>query len=419
MITHTIPLDSVQVPEGRFRAANQERVQELIQSFIRFGQLQPIIVDLREDGAAILVDGLHRLEAARGSKWNTIGAVLASDTDELFLKEVELEVNIQRQEMTWQERQKAVAALHRLKVARDPNWSQDQTAAVAGARGQAEISEAIILDKMMEMFPEISGAKNKNQALSWARTKAQNIKRVADIAKTPADYSHIESKIVLGDSVEVIKTIDDDFIDAVITDPPFGIDYDSRTAGTEGSLTSYEDDTQKYERLLTMAPDLYRVIKPDGWLIWFCGISWYNTCRDLFRKVGFTVDEVPIIWDRSSGRTFTNRPDRYFTKGYDIALHCFKGEPRLVVQGKPNVISIPPVEQGEKTLQVERPVELYEELIVRLTHPNQLVADFFVGSGSCLAAAARLNRDFYGVEKSEERRAVALMKVRANLPEKK
>ena len=91
----------------------------------------------------------------------------------------------------------------------------------------------------------------------------------------------------------------------------------------------------------------------------------------------------------------------------------------MVQRGKPNVLRIPPVSQGDRELLVERPVELYQELIRRLTVPGETVADFFVGSGSCLAAAASLDRDYFGVELDPERRAYAIKKIRANTPEKK
>lgn len=414
MKSQTIPTADVIVSDDRFREANKSKVQDIAESLKRFGQLQPIIV--REDTME-LVDGLHRLMAHRLGKIETITVVYRDEVDELFLKEMELEANIQRMEMSWIERERAIAQLHKMKVERDPNWSMGQTAAIAGARGQADVSEAVLITKMTELFPEIGEAKSKNQALSWAKAKAKNIMRVEEVKKNVVDYSALEPKLVLGNSVEVIKALPSGFADAIITDPPFGINYDDRKAGSEGALTAYEDDKDSYERLLSMAPDMYRILKKDGWLIWFLGISWYERCKIAFREAGFIVDEIPIIWDRTEGHTFTTRPDRYFSRGYDIALHCLKGDPQMVIRNKSNILRIPPVGNADRELMVERPVELYAELIRRLTHPKEMVVDFFTGSGSCLAAAASLGRDFFGVEMNPERRAVALKKIRAHIPE--
>jgi ParB/RepB/Spo0J family partition protein len=405
------------VTEDRFREADPKKVEEIAQSFLIYGQLQPIIVRINPDGKIELVAGLHRLRAKQANGDPTIAGVLRDEVDEIFLREIELEENIRRQEMHWKERESAIATLHKLKVQRDPTWGLTQTSAIAGNPGKEAVSEALRITNMMALFPEIAKAKNKNQALNWIRQKAKSIVRAKDVKDNKIDYEFIGKKILLGDSVELIKEIPDESFHAVITDPPFGIGYDSRKSGTSGSLSAYEDTPENYRRLLSMAPDIYRVIKPDGWLIWFFGISWYEDCKRAFRDAGFTVDEIPVVWDRSEGRAFTTEPERYFGRGYDVALHCIKGNPGVVEPGKPNIIRIAPVQTADREALVERPVELYAEFIKRLTIKGQTVADFFVGSGSCPSAAAALGRDFFGIELDPERRALALTKIRSYIPE--
>jgi len=404
-----IPISSIKVPRERLREDNGD-LESLAASLVKFGLLQPIIIDPDYN----LVAGYRRLNAAQMNGWTEIEVAIRDNMDELDQREVELEENIARKDMTWQERVKSVAELDRLRRFKDPTWTQEQTAAVAGLQ-RTRVTEALQLDKMMRLFPELSEAKDISQAKNWMAAKAQMVTRKVAVSASPV-YSDIEDKLVLGDSTEIIKSVPDESFHAVITDPPFGVDYDKRSEGNIGQLSSYRDDEDSYLRLLSMAPDLYRVVKPNGWLIWFLGITWYERAKGVFRDAGFTVDEIPIIWNRSGGRTFTSRPDRYFTRGYDIALHCLKGEPQLVQRNKSNVITIDPVSQSERELLVERPVELYAELIRRLTVPGETIADFFVGSGSCLAAAASLQRDFWGCEQNPERRAYALQKVKSYIP---
>lgn len=408
-----VDVSEVVVPEGRFRQADEKTVAGIIESLDRFGQLQPIIVE----NDMSLVDGLHRLEAMKKSGRSTVAAVFRDEADELFIREMELEVNIRRKEMTWQERERAIVALHEMKMSLDHTWTAAQTAALAGTYGGETISRSIKLVKMMDAFPELETAKSVHQATSWGNAKAAAVLRVFEVKDNHIDYGDIESKIVLGDSVEVIKTIPNGSFRAIITDPPFGVNYDNRVTDKIGTMSDYEDSEDSYERLLSMAPDLYRVLKDDGWLIWFFGISWYSKVKDVFRDAGFIVDEIPVIWDRSDGRTYTTRPDRYFGRGYDVALHCVKGSPEMIQRSKSNVLRIPPLMGSDKELLVERPVELYEELIRRLTVPGERVADFFVGSGSCPAACAKLGRDYFGVERDAERRAFAIQKIFAHTPQ--
>lgn len=408
-----LELDAV-IVEDRFRE-DMGDLDELATSLLRFGQLEPIVVD---DNNRLIAGG-RRLAAMQLNGAQTILAIRKENVDEVLAKEMELEENIMRKQMTMIEQQRAIVELDQLKRARDPSWGQSQTAVVAGLPRQADVSEAYKITKMAELFPEIAQAKSKAQALSWAKAKAANVIRVHEVSQNGQDYSSIEDKIWLGDSVELIKQIPDESFRLILTDPPFGINLEARKDGTEGTITAYVDDVKSYERILSMAGDLYRVLKADGFLTWFFGPTWYERCKRVFTDVGFVVDEMPVVWDRSDGRSFTTRPDRYYGRAYDMALHCIKGDPQIIQRGKPNVLRIPPVETAERQTLVERPVELYTEIIRRLTVPGETVADFFVGSGSCPAAAASIGRNYFGCELDPERRAVAIKKIKAYTPEGK
>lgn len=412
-----VPISSIKItramPDGRKRFREPENIPGLAASLKEFGQLQPLIIE--PDGE--LIAGMRRLTAAKSLGWTEIWAVTKEQIDDLTARSIELEENLQREQMTPVEKVKAIAELHRLKKIQDPSWGQSQTAQLAGME-RSRVVEAIKLATMVEFFPELAEAKSINQMQSWALSKASSQVRMKEVKDAPELYKEIEERIILGDSVEVVKSLPKGFVKLILTDPPFGIDYDNRKAGTEGSVTAYKDDQESYERLLTMAPDLYEVLATDGWLVWFLGPTWYERAKSVFRQAGFTVDEIPIIWYREGGRAYTTRPDRYFGRAYDMALHCIKGNPQMVERGKPNVLTFAPIEGADRTLLVERPVELYEELIKRLTIKGEMVVDFFAGSGSCLAAAAKLQRQYMGVERDPERRAVAVKKVRAYTSEK-
>lgn len=399
---------------SRLRDADKKAVADIKESFQQYGQLVPLVIE--EDGE--LVDGLHRLTAAIELGWKQIGVTTREKMDDFTARTLELETNLKRKDLSWQQKEYALTELHKLHAAKDPTWSQDVTGSMTG-KPQPRVAESLLLTKMIELFPEIGEAKSRNQALSWARQKAAAVVRVTEVKNAPEVYAGVEERIILGDSRVVIKSIPDASINFVLTDPPFGINYDDRKAGTESTLSTYQDDEDNYLSLLSMAPEIFRVIKHDGWLVWFLGPTWYERAKLAFREAGFTVDEIPIIWDRSDGRVFTTRPDRYFGRGYDMALHCIKGNPEVIQRNKPNVIRVPPVSVDERTLTVERPVELYAELIRRLTVKGEMVVDFFTGSGSVLAAAASLERQFMGVELDPERRAVAIKKVKAHLPQPK
>lgn len=413
---HRLEISSIVVKNGRQRQEMGD-LESLAESLLKFGQLTPILVDR----TGTLIAGERRIEAHKMNGMTHIDALYRDEVSELELEEMELEENIRRKQLTWQEENDAIARIHKLRVKQDPNWSQAQTAQLivkpgASAPQQRDVSQALSLERMMKLFPEIKNAKNKKQAMNMAKAKAKQVSKMIDVQKKPKVFKAVEERILLGDSVEVIKSIPDESIDCIVTDPPFGVDYDQQVAGSVREADAYTDTKDEYERILSMVPDLYRVLKPDAFCIWFFGMTWYERVKQTFRAAGFSVDEIPIVWNRSGGRTFTTSPNHLFTKGYDVAIHAFKGDPILAQKNKSNVITIDPVSTADRELTVERPVELYEELIRRTTIKGQVVADFFVGSGSCPAAAARLERDYIGVERDPARRASAIMKIQAHTP---
>jgi ParB/RepB/Spo0J family partition protein len=421
MIVINIPLDQIEVPDKRFRNVKKEKALEVAESIRQRGLLNPITVEAKPEGGYRLIAGEHRYFIFRHIlKLPTIPASTRESLTELERREIELDENIHRLDMSPAERVDAIAEIHRLKRAKDPNWGRTETAAVVGSSRPTDVTDAIKLSDMMKLFPEIRAAKSVRQMKSMAEAKAANVVRTLDVRKAVkregSKVAVVSEKIWLGDSVVRIKEIPDEQFRLILTDPPFGVDYDDKVSGTSGTITDYEDSKDSYERILSMASDLYRVLQPDGFLVWFFGMSWYEPCKRAFRAAGFEVDEIPVMWDRSDGKCFTRRPDRWFAKGYDVALHCVKGNPQVIRRGKPNVLRHTPVSTSDRLALVERPISLYREIIERLTVPGEKVADFFVGSGSCPAAAAACGRDFFGIELNEERRAIAINKITANLP---
>jgi len=67
----TFPLDKIYVPIARRKTLDPARVDAIAQSMLENGQQTPILV--RADGARfVLVEGLHRLEAAKALGETTI-----------------------------------------------------------------------------------------------------------------------------------------------------------------------------------------------------------------------------------------------------------------------------------------------------------------------------------------------------------
>ena len=82
-------------------------------------------------------------------------------------------------------------------------------------------------------------------------------------------------KIYQGDSLEVLKTFEDNSIDCCVTSPPY---YALRDYGVDGQI-GLEDSPEKYiERLTEVFMEVHRVLKPNGTLWLNIGDSYAGNC---------------------------------------------------------------------------------------------------------------------------------------------
>jgi ParB/RepB/Spo0J family partition protein len=187
---HELPLTAVKVTRRREREELGD-IEELAISIAKFGLLQPIVVD--DDNE--LIAGFRRFTAHQQNGAVTILAIRQKDIDEATAKELELEENFRRKDMTTYERVKGLAELHRLRTEKDPNWNQVKTAQLAGGgTSQRDVSQAVSLNKMMDLFPELRKAKSINQAQNWAKAKAASVQRVIEVKENPKDYALTSSQ---------------------------------------------------------------------------------------------------------------------------------------------------------------------------------------------------------------------------------
>lgn len=94
-------------------------------------------------------------------------------------------------------------------------------------------------------------------------------------------------QILQGDNRQLLKTLPDDSIDAIVTDPPYGIsflgkDWDSDT----GSLETYRE--------------CFRVLKPGGHILAFSAARTYHHLAITIERAGFEIRDQ-IMWIYSSG----------------------------------------------------------------------------------------------------------------------
>lgn len=204
-------------------------------------------------------------------------------------------------------------------------------------------------------------------------------------------------KLLKGDCLELMKGIPDGSIDMILTDPPYGMDYQSnRRVKTEKFRKMENDETLKW--LDDFATQSFRVMKENTSAYIFC--SWHNV--DLFKQAfqqKFKIKNI-IVWVKNNHGS-GDLKGAYAPK-HEFIIFMHKG--RSLFRGKrvPDVVNIDKVTPSKMTHPTEKPIGINELFIKNNSDENSVILDPFMGSGSTGVAAKNLNRDFIGIELDEE-----------------
>ncbi len=100
--------------------------------------------------------------------------------------------------------------------------------------------------------------------------------------------------VLRGDCVEVMKTLPADSIDAIVTDPPYGIDFMGKEWDGFGTPLGFQTWTEQWAR------EAFRVLKPGGHLLAFGGTRMYHRLATGVEDAGFEVRDM-LSWLYGSG----------------------------------------------------------------------------------------------------------------------
>jgi len=214
-----------------------------------------------------------------------------------------------------------------------------------------------------------------------------------------------------GDCLEVMKTIPDNSIDAIITDPPYGT-----TACKWDSVIDF----------CLMWEQLNRIIKPNGAIVLF-GSEPFSSALRMSNIKNYKYDWVwkkaPFNFLNSKHQPLRNSENiSVFYKKKSLynrqkiekikwRTHGKAGETTSVGKHKGLIQDVDDYAfprtiiehiKKEDTTKIkhptQKPVALMEYLIKTYTNENETVLDFTMGSGTTGLACKNLNRNFIGIE---------------------
>jgi len=200
------------------------------------------------------------------------------------------------------------------------------------------------------------------------------------------------NKIICGDCLEVMKEIPDKSVDLILTDPPYGINFQSNYRKTKYDKIENDDNFP-----LWIFEEFNRIAKRAVYV--FC--RWDN------------LGELPkpksvIAWVKNNW----SMGDLLHEHGRQWEAICFyPQEEHEFIKRIPDVIRVN--RTGNNLHPTEKPVDLMIQIIQ--ANKGDLILDPFLGSGTTAVACKHLKRNFIGIEISPEYCKIANERLRQGI----
>jgi DNA modification methylase len=185
--------------------------------------------------------------------------------------------------------------------------------------------------------------------------------------------------LYLGDCAEILPTLGK--VDAVVTDPPYGIGEAAGKNKSRGNLAAakdYGDDQWDDKPVDDRVIQLIRQM--SGWQIIFGG-NYYL----------LPPTKCWLVWDKENTGDFADAELAWTNLNKAVRLKRYMWNGMLRANKEP---------RGDHPTQ--KPVGIMEWCISHLPDNSQTILDPFMGSGTTGVAAMNLQRKFIGIEREQK-----------------
>ena len=230
-------------------------------------------------------------------------------------------------------------------------------------------------------------------------------------------------RVVQGDCLDVLRTLPDGCVDAVVTDPPYcsgAATEAGRGSSTHQGLRSETMRAGRFEwfdadnmttsglvwLLRSVAVESSRVLVGGGSILAFCDWRMAFTLGPAMESAGFRLRNL-VVWDKGHFGCGTG-----FRPQHELILHLTRRSPDFHAMDTGNVLRTKRVQSGDRDHPTEKPVELMRQLLRVVCPPGGLVLDPFAGSGTTGVAAISEDRRVILIEKEPAYVEIARRRVR-------
>lgn len=245
-----------------------------------------------------------------------------------------------------------------------------------------------------------TGEVSINQVYQEIKKEEKKVEHTAKVLEARVE-TKVSDNIILGNSLEVLETLEDGCIDIILTDPPYGIDYVSNRSIYDNTITKRgllnDGKDEAFDLLDKICEVLQRKTAENSHLYFFCSWSVFSKFETIISKY-FTI-KTPIVWDK--GNKGSGDLDNDWGNQTEIVIYCVKGK-KLVNNRRGNLISVPRLHTSKMIHPTQKPNELIKQILEVSFTDGDFIVDPFMGSGSTVKVCNELKAKCLGIELDKE-----------------
>ena len=210
-----------------------------------------------------------------------------------------------------------------------------------------------------------------------------------------------------GDCLEIMdKLIEQGIkVDAIITDPPYGINLtpQRKTGKFKNTKVLNDDNLEWIDDFVDKS-----FLLTNNLTIVFCGWQTIDVVKkSLERK--YIIKNI-LVWNKDWFGMGNN-----YIPNYELIILACKKNFTTKSNNKSNILTYRRLSPKKMLHSCEKPIPLLEDLILELTDENDVILDTFMGSGSTGVACLNTNRKFIGIELDEKYFEIAKNRIEETL----
>jgi hypothetical protein len=423
--------------DDRQRGLNSDKVIELARTIAARSLIHAIVL---EKGTDRLVVGAHRTAAFKYNRdngvacdfpsykeWTVIPARYAVNVSAEELKAIELEENIKRSDLTWQEEALAIREYHNAQMDCESDWTGTATANSLGLSSAYVSKRLQIAAELLSGNPKIQACTGVSAALNIVnrqndRAIANEMNLMTEVGHKPKpelheiDMEEMEARVTAGleeqppasptstflpatqsilnaDCIEWMSNYSGTKFNFLHCDFPYGINHQNSDQGNSEAHGAYADSPEIFWQLCdALATHANKILAHSSHIMFWYSYNYDREVREFFalRMPDWDVQAWPMVWHKSDNKGLLPDPNRYGRRTMEFALCLSRGDRKIV---SPIALSYA-APTGTKEHLSMKPEPMLRHFFRMFVDEYISMLDLTCGSGTSLRAAESLGAQY-------------------------